>query len=90
MGMGKSDMASIAIGDKKSIGYLPHGGSEMLTEDGELQAILAEAKQSFISQFRVQELPVSNPGGKSPPDPHRPGKILSCHLDGYKDQQGSD
>ena len=90
MGMGKSDMASIAIGDKESIGHLPHGRSEMLTEDGELQATLPEAQQSFISQFRVQELPVRNPGGNSPPDPHRPGKILSCHLDGYKNEKGSD
>ena len=69
MGMGKSNMPSVAIGDKESIGYLPHGGSEMFTKDGELQAALAEAQQSFVRQFRVQELPVGDPGSKPPPDP---------------------
>ena len=42
--MGKTYMASIAIGDKESIGYLPHGGAEMLTKDGKLQTALAEAQ----------------------------------------------
>ena len=82
MAVGKSNMASIAIGDKESIGYLPHGGPEMLTKDGELQAVLAEAQQSLVSQFRVQVLPVGHAGSESPPDPDRPGKILSCDLNG--------
>ena len=69
MGMGKPDMASIAIADKESIRYLPHSGPEMFTQDSELQAALPEAQQSFISKFRVQELPVGDPGGQSPPYP---------------------
>ena len=82
MGMRISEMASIAIGDKESIGYLPHGGPEMLTEDGELPTALAEAQETLICQLRVQELPVGNTGGDSSPDPHRPGEFLSGYLDG--------
>jgi hypothetical protein len=44
MGMGISNMPPIAISDKKSIGYLPHGWPEMLTKDGKLQTALAEAQ----------------------------------------------
>ena len=61
MVVGKSNMPSITIGDKKSIGYLPHSGPEMFSKDGELQATLPEAQQSFISQLRIQELPVGDP-----------------------------
>jgi hypothetical protein len=82
MGMCISNMPSIAIGDKKSIGYMPHSWSEMFTKDGELQSVLPETQQSFISQFRVQELPVGNPGGESPTDPDRPGEVLPGNGDG--------
>ena len=82
MAVGKSNMASIAIADKESIGYLPHGGPEMLTKEGELQTALAEAQYSLVSKLRIQVLPVGNAGSESPPDPDRPGKILSCDLDG--------
>ncbi len=44
MAMGKSNMSSISISDKESIGYLPHGGPEVLTKDGKLQTALAEAQ----------------------------------------------